>query len=95
MINNVMLVGRVVEISEDGTIVNISVKRLYKNKNGEYDNDIIPCKILNGMVDNILNYCVIGDLIGVKGRIEVADKDIFIISDKITFITPKYSEKMS
>ncbi len=93
MMNNVMLVGRVININNDGTIICISVKRLFKNKEGEYKDDIIPCKISSEMSDNILDYCVKGDLIGIKGRVEVDDNNIIsIVSDKITFITPKYRE---
>ena len=96
MINNVMLLGRVNNINEDGTKVDILIRRLLKNTNGEYDVDNIPCKISNDISDNILNYCCKGDLIGIKGRISVDEnKNLFVISEKVTFITPKNNEKIN
>ncbi len=91
-----MLVGRIVDtpvIVKEGdksfTIVTLSVPRSFRNENGEYDNDVIPCKLRNSIAENTVEYCKQGDLIGVKGRLEMTDSGLQVIADKVTFLSSK------
>ena len=78
MLNQTVLVGRIVsdpEINETKndkkvTIVPLAVQRSYKNEEGEYATDFIPCILWDGVAQNVVNYCKKGDLIGIKGRIQ-------------------------
>lgn len=78
MLNQVILVGRLVRIpelqlTESGkkrTSITLAVSRGYKNQNGEYDTDFLDCTLWTGIAENTAEYCKTGDLIGVKGRIQ-------------------------
>ena len=76
--NNVVLVGRLVEdpeilVTEKGkkmSAITIAVHRNYKNADGVYETDFIRCVMWNVIAENICEYCKAGDVVGVKGRIE-------------------------
>lgn len=96
MLNQSLLVGRIVDtpviVKEEDksfTIVTLSVPRSFRNENGEYDNDVIPCKLWNSIAENTVEYCKQGDLIGVKGRLEMTDSGLQVIADKVTFLSSK------
>ena len=98
MLNQVVLVGRLtkdIEIKEVGdnkkvsTIV-IAVPRPFKNADGEYETDFIPCTIWNGIAETTAEYCGKGDLVGIKGRIQsYEDLSIEIVAEKIKFLSTK------
>lgn len=83
--NQFVLVGKIKEINEDKVI--ISVTRNYKNENGDYETDIIPCYFKGAISKNTNEYCKIGDTIGVKGRVESLNNEIMIVVDKLTFLS--------
>lgn len=78
MINQVMLVGRLVRtpslfVSENGkkgSFITLAVGRPYKNQNGEYDTDFLDCTLWTGVAENTAEYCKTGDVIGIRGRIQ-------------------------
>lgn len=99
MLNQIVLVGRIVKIEERETstettlsVVTISVPRSYKNINGEYDIDFIEVTLWNNIAKNTMEYCHKGDLIGIRGRIE-CNKELRIVADKITFLSNKISQE--
>ena len=79
MLNEVALVGRLTknpEVTElEGgkkiSSIIIAVPRMYKNSSGLYDTDYIRVTLWNGIALNTREYCHCGDLIGIKGRIQV------------------------
>ena len=78
MINQVMLVGRLVrtpslflsETGKKGSFITLAVGRPYKNQNGEYDTDFLDCTLWSGVAENTAEYCKTGDVIGIRGRIQ-------------------------
>lgn len=97
MLNQLVLVGRIKNKptnykKEEKLRIGIEVKRNYKNENGEYDTDLIHFEIDNSMAENVFNYCKIGDIIGVKGRLETKNNTLKIIPDKITYLSSKAKE---
>lgn len=94
MLNNVMIVGRLKEIikEEDKCEIKLAVTRSYKNSNGEYDIDIIPCTLWNGIAENICEYCKKGDIVGVKGRLQSVNDNVFVTAEKVTFLSSKKKE---
>jgi len=84
--NTLIIVGRIDKINDDK--IDIAVARNYKNEEGIYEKDIIPCLLKNFMKDNINEYCKEGDLIGVKGRLEKRDS-LIVIAEKVTFLSCK------
>ena len=105
MLNQIVLVGRItkeieVKETENGKKVaslSIAVPRNFKNINGEYDTDFIYCSLWDAIACNTKEYCKVGDLVGIKGRVQSNnyEKDgerhyaMEIIAEKVTFLTSK------
>ena len=97
MLNQIVLVGRLVneptieesENSRKVSYITLAVSRSYKNENGMYDTDFIPCVLWNGIAVNTCEYCRKGDLVGVKGRIESKNNKVEVIAEKITFLSSR------
>ena len=109
ILNQTVLVGRLVkdpEIyeTENGTKmtnITLAVPRSYKNTDGEYDTDFIPCILWRGVAENAVEYCHKGDLLGIKGRIQTRkinlDEDkkreiAEVIAEKVTYLSSKKTD---
>ena len=101
MVNNLLLVGRLVsdpEINETEngkvTDITLAVPRSYKNEEGEYETDFIPVKLFRQIASTTVEYCRKGDLIGVKGRVaRLSGENLKIVAEKITFLSSKPKEE--
>lgn len=106
MLNQVVLVGRLtddIEVisKENGKKVSslvLAVQRSYKNSEGIYEADFIKCTLWNAIASSTSEYCHKGDIVGIKGRIQVnsyEDKDgtkkysTEVIAEKVTFLSSK------
>jgi len=105
MLNQTVLVGRLVrdpelfETENGNKIANITlaVPRNYKNINGEYETDFIPCTLWKGIAENAVEYCHKGDLVGIKGRLQSRNietdterKQITeLVAEKVTYLSSK------
>ena len=103
MINTVMLVGRLVQDPEmiereNGSKVSrvtLAVNRKFKSSDGIYHTDFIDCVLWNNFAKNVNDYCSKGDLIGIRGRIQVDvyEKDGIkrkitdVIAESVTFLS--------
>lgn len=94
MLNQVVLVGRIakdLELEENGenknAILILATQRSFKNENGEYDTDFIPCRLYNLVAEKTLEYCKQGDVVGIKGRIQMVNDEIGIVAEKVTFLS--------
>ena len=101
LMNQTVLVGRLVNNPELHETENgksfcnltIAVPRPYKNDKGEYDTDFIKCKLWQGVAQRTSQYCKKGDLVGVKGRLQVNNKnDLEVNVEKITFLSNRSQE---
>lgn len=101
MLNQIVIVGRITKdvelVKEDGksyTNMTLAVLRSYKNEEGIYETDFIPCVLWNGIAENVAEYCKKGDLVGVEGRIQ-SDEDgsIKVIAGKVTFLSTAKKEE--
>lgn len=107
--NNVLLVGRLAtepkleELQEDKKrmVIDIAVPRTFKNIEGLYETDFIRCVLWNGIAKNASQYCKIGDIIGIKGRIQVRSYEdsesnkkyiTEVIAQSLSFIASKKEE---
>ena len=78
MINNTVLVGRMVRDAELRYTPNnqavatftLAVNRQFKNQNGEREADFINCVIWRQQAENLANWAKKGALIGITGRIQ-------------------------
>lgn len=104
MLNNVILVGRltanpeIVEIEKNKkvTTVILAVNRNFKNSDGLYDTDFIRCILWNSVAATTTEYCHIGDVIGVKGRLQTSKYEdenkkvhyiMDVVAERVTFLS--------
>ncbi len=108
--NQVVLVGRmtsnpnVIE-TENGkkyTVINLAVQRAFKNQDGIYETDFIRCILWNGIASNTCEFCKIGDVIGIKGRLqnriyennnEETQYITEVIAERVTFLSSNKTKK--
>ena len=94
MQNMVCLIGRLLtDIKENDSKMTLGVQRMYKNENGEYLTDFIDVYIFGEMFRRINEYIKKGDLVAVKGRLEVKDNQLKVIADKLSFLTSNKKEE--
>lgn len=109
MLNQVVLVGRLVKDPEIVTLENgkkrtsltLAVSRSFKNVDGEYETDFIKCILWNGIAENTCEYCKKSDVVGVKGRIQTnkyeKDNEVKysteVIVERVTFLSGSKEEK--
>ena len=101
MMNNVMLVGRLVktpdlfstENGHKGSFITIAVNRPYKNVDGEYETDYLDCTLWAGIAENAAEYCKKGDTIGVRGKLptRILDNEDGTKSKKMEIIADRIS----
>ena len=87
MLNQSIVVGRINSM-ENGKLV-IAVPRSFKNENGEYDTDYIEARLSKNINNNVSTYCEVGDLVGIKGRLESDVNKMFVIAEKVTFLSSR------
>lgn len=104
MVNNVILVGRltsnpeIVEIENDKkvTTVILAVNRNFKNSEGIYETDFIRCILWNSIASTTTEYCHLGDVIAVKGRLQTSKYEdenkkihyvVDVIAERVTFLS--------
>ena len=108
MLNQVVLVGRLTddltvteyEKGKKVTTLILAVQRTVKNSDGIYEADFIKCTLWNAIADSTAEYCKKGDIVGIKGRLQVSsyeDKEgkkqysTEVIAEKVTFLSSKNS----
>ena len=105
MHNLVYLIGRLVsdleikktENNKDYSSITLAVQRSFKNPEGIYETDFIKCILWNGIANNTKTYCQKGDLVGIRGRLQVRsyqDNDetkyiTEVIAERVTFLSSK------
>ena len=87
MLNQTVLVGRLLEINKAINEILIKVPRRFKNDEGVYEDDIIPIKLSPSIMTNVNDYCKVNDLVGIKGRLESEDMRLHVFGEKITFLS--------
>lgn len=101
MLNQVIIVGRLVsdpEIkeTENGnkvSYITLAVPRSYKNSDGIYETDFMPCKVGYPMRDTVKEYCKKGDLIGVRGRLQCLNgNELQLVAEKVSFLSSRKEE---
>ena len=102
MMNNVVLVGRVVddpklvEVDTGFKVSNfvLAVQRPFRNENNEYETDFIPVSTWMGLAELVCDYVGKGSILALKCRlstrtIDVKDtklKSIDVIAERVSFI---------
>ena len=74
----------------------------YRNKkNGEYESDFIRCILWDAIATSTSEYCKKGDIVGIKGRIQVTQYEqnnekkylTEVVAEKVTFLSSKKQEE--
>jgi len=100
-VNHVILIGRltgtpeVVKTENDvsRTVINLAVQRTYKNQDGLYETDFLRLVLWNGIADRACEYCKKGDVVCIRGRLQVRN---YLDEDgKKKFITEVIVETIS
>ena len=94
MLNNVVMVGRLVSDpqineTENGrkvTTITLAVNRSFKNVDGIYETDFIPCILWDGVAGTTKEYCHEGDVVGIKGRLQSRDGKVEVVAERVTFL---------
>lgn len=99
MLNQVIIVGRIVnelvlEENNEGRkycSMTLAVPRCFKNMDGIYDTDFIKTTVFGDIADKTVEYCKVGDLVGVKGRLACLNSKngMSLIAEKVTFLSNK------
>jgi len=86
VLNQVILVGRVVEIESNEPRVTIRVDRPnHLNK----EEDLILIKLTRGLAESSFEYIREGTTLGIKASLEVSNGIVTVVADKLTFINTK------
>lgn len=95
MLNQIVLVGRTTKIVKNGRncTLQIETARSYKNIEGEYEKDYFKVTLTGGIAERAREYLKIGDLVGIKGRLESKGELIKIICEKLTFLSSNRDSK--
>ena len=109
MLNDLILVGRLtkeIEIrSTDsgkkvGTLF-LAVPRSFKNMEGVYETDFIPCTIWEEKAKTTSLYCRKGDIVGIRGRLqsrvieteEGKRNHLEVVAERVTFLTSRKAKE--
>lgn len=95
--NNFIAVGRLTDLGvikegRNGKYcrTQIAISRPYKNSNGLYETDFITITLRKDLAEKLHEYCVKGDLVGVKGVFESTPKHkTILVANKLTFLATK------
>lgn len=68
-------------------IINLKVKRNYKDKNNNYIYDIIPCLISRNILKAKNFVLKVNDFIGIKGTLEVHNKKVYVVVENTSFLS--------
>lgn len=90
MINQYVIVGRIVSITKYGFTINATVREDEKT----WHDAVVPINITDSMKDNVKEYLKEGDVVGVKGHFDInkSNKPV-IIGDKLTFLSSSMAGK--
>ena len=82
MLNQVVLVGRVIDLKDNVLKMNIPER--------DAEDIRVNVELTEDMLNNVKKYVAVGDLVGVKGKIvNNARKGMKIKASKITFLSSK------
>lgn len=93
---------KVLDNGKKRSSVVLAVPRNYKNTSGEYETDFVDCVLWTTVAENTAEYCKVGDMIGVKGRLQsrylenadgVKKKKTEVVAERITFLSSARSKE--
>ena len=105
MLNEIILVGRltnniVVNTTDKGKKIGnltLAVTSSFKNMDGLYETDFIPCLLWEEKATLAKDYCHTGDIVGIKGRLQsrIVETEqgkrnqLEVVAERLTFLSSK------
>ena len=105
MLNEIILVGRltnniVVNTTDKGKKIGnltLAVPRSFKNMDGLYETDFIPCLLWEEIATLAKDYCHSGDIVGIIGRLQsrIVETEqgkrnqLEVVAERLTFLSSK------
>lgn len=106
MINTVVLIGRltkdpILRYTQNGIAVasfTIAVNRIKSGSNGQQEADFVNCVAWRKQAENLCNFMIKGDAVGIDGRIQTRSYDgqdgnrVFVtevVAEQVQFLTSK------
>lgn len=89
--NHSMIVGKISEfnvIDQSNANISIAVPRTVNNDKSVVT-DLIPCLLTGNISTTFVEHCQVGDVVGVRGRLQVDNKILHLLVDRITFLNSK------
>ena len=109
LVNHVILVGRLTEDpmlqdKEDQSrmVISLAVPRTFKNADGIYETDFLRCVLWNGIAKKTKEYCKKGDMVCVRGRLQVRSYEndenekkylTEVMVESVAFVSSNHKEK--
>jgi len=90
MLNQVVLVGRIKELYDDNLV--LAIPNQFKNEQGEYDTNIIPVKLSNNIAEHTKEYCEVGGIVGIKGRLVLEGTNLTVAVEKVSYLSSRTQE---
>lgn len=90
MLNHVILVGTTHKIENNSIILKVS--KHYKNDVGEYERMYIKVILGENIANMSKEYCLINEVIGIKGYLDIINNELIVKAEKVTFLSTKGSE---
>lgn len=88
MFNMFCVVGKVdnIDLKDDISMLTLRVPRSFKNKDGEYEEDLIMIQVFSNLSSTLNEYCNNGDTVGVKGRIQGSN---VLVAERVAFLSSR------
>lgn len=88
MLNQVVIVGRIVAIQneEEELLVKVKVQKMEPNE----DHIIVDTYMSKSLKDNVIKYCNDGDLVGIKGMLDTRHNRLAVLAARITFLSSSH-----
>ena len=85
MVNTVILTGHYVSLKKNTMTISITIT----NNNVDPYDILIPTIINNSLLKYVKEYIANGDIVGIKGYLDIKDNHLICIVEKITFLSSK------
>lgn len=89
MINQFILVGFIKKMPVDNCLLELEVKRNYKNTDGVFEKDLFNCHLWIAIAKKIMITCKEGDLVAIKGRLVGTNNKCDILAEQVVLLNKR------
>ena len=93
MMNNVLLVGRIVKLKEIDKTIMLAIPKSIRNKEGIYETDFIDVYLKGNLSKSVFEYCKKGDVVGIKGYLDRQDEELKVMATQVYFIAQRKGDE--